>query len=190
MSELLRALGTLCEPPAAPHARVAEALALPGAPDASAYTHVFVLQLPPYASLYLGPEGMLGGAARERIAGFWRALGLVPPAEPDHLAALLGLYAALADDERAQPDGARRALRRQARAALLHEHLLSWLGPWLARVAELGGAWHRAWANLLTDALAREAGELLTGEEPLPAHLPATRPLQPPGESGGGGVLP
>jgi sulfite exporter TauE/SafE len=36
---------------------------------------------------------MLGGAARERVAGFWRAVGLVPPPEPDHLAALLGLAA-------------------------------------------------------------------------------------------------
>ena len=36
---------------------------------------------------------MLGGEARDRIAGFWRALGLVPPPEPDHLAVMLGLYA-------------------------------------------------------------------------------------------------
>lgn len=189
MSELLRALGTLCEPPAAEHARVAESLGLPGPPDASSSTHVFVLQLPPYASLYLGPEGMLGGAARDRIAGFWRAVGLVPPPEPDHLAALLGLYASLSDDERAQGDGARRALRRQARAALLHEHLLSWLGPWLARVAEVAGPWHRAWATLLTAALQCEADELLIGDEPLPVHLRAAEPLQPPGGSGGRGFL-
>ncbi|HSD76728.1 MAG TPA: molecular chaperone TorD family protein, partial [Solirubrobacteraceae bacterium] len=100
--ELLRALGALCEPPAPGHARLAAELGLPAAPDAAAFTGVLVLQLPPYASPYAGAEGLLGGGARERIAGFWRAVGLVPPAEPDHLAALLGLYAALADDERAQ----------------------------------------------------------------------------------------
>ena len=39
----------------------------------------------------------MGGLARERIAGFWNAVGLTPPPEPDHLAALLGLYASLTE---------------------------------------------------------------------------------------------
>ena len=78
----------------------------------------------PYASVYLGAEGMLGGEARDRVAGFWRALGLVPPAEPDHLAALLGLYAALADAEEPRRTSRPAAAPAQARRALLHEHLL------------------------------------------------------------------
>ncbi|HAC46500.1 MAG TPA: hypothetical protein DCF65_10605, partial [Chloroflexi bacterium] len=85
------------------------------------------LQLWPYASIYVGAEGKLGGEARDRVAGFWRALHLTPPAEPDHLAALLGLYATLADMEAAEQDPARRQLRRSSRQALLWEHLLSWL---------------------------------------------------------------
>src|SRR6266705_1585212 len=91
--ELLRALGVLCEPPEPTHARIAEALCLPGRIDAADHTELFGFQLVPYASVYLGAEGMLGGEAADRVAGFWRALRLTPPPEPDHLAALLGTYA-------------------------------------------------------------------------------------------------
>ena len=186
--ELLRALAALSEPPGAGHARIAAALDLP-APSAADHTDLFGLQLVPYASVHLGAEGMIGGEARDRIAGFWRALGLVPPAEPDHLAALLGLYAALADDERAQSAGARAALRRQARAALLHEHLLSWLDPWLAKLAGIAPPAYAAWGELLADALRAEAAALLDGGEPLPAHLRAAPPLAPPERTGGQAFL-
>src|SRR6266496_675887 len=94
-AEIFRALGALCEPPEPAHARLAAALGLPPPPDAAAFTEVFVFQLVPYAAPYLSPDGMLGGEAGDRVAGFWRALQLRPPAEPDHLAALLGLYAPL-----------------------------------------------------------------------------------------------
>ena len=62
-----------------------------GAARARRHTDLFVFQLQPYASVYLGAEGMLGGEARDRIAGFWRALGASPPSEPDHLATMLAL---------------------------------------------------------------------------------------------------
>ena len=185
--ELLRALAALSEPPAAEHARIAAVLELT-APTAADHTDLFALQLVPYASVYLGAEGMIGGEARDRIAGFWRALGLAPPAEPDHLAALLGLYAALADDARARSP-ARAALRRQARAALLHEHLLSWLDPWLAKLAEIAPPAYAAWGELLAEALRGEAAALLDGDEPLPAHLRAAPALEPPERTGGAAFL-
>src|SRR5438105_1113576 len=116
--ELFRALGTLCEPPSPAHSRVADALELPGSARDDEYAELFLFQLYPYASVYLGSEGQLGGEARDRVAGFWRALALVPPAEPDHLAALLGLYASLAEAEEAEPEEARRLLQREARRAL------------------------------------------------------------------------
>ncbi|HEX8421973.1 MAG TPA: hypothetical protein VF634_01095, partial [Pyrinomonadaceae bacterium] len=59
--ELFRALAVLAEPPVPESARVADALALGALPEASEYTEVFVFQLYPYASVYLGAEGMLGG---------------------------------------------------------------------------------------------------------------------------------
>jgi TorA maturation chaperone TorD len=182
--EMLRALGVLCEPPGDQQARIAATLELPP-PSAADHTDLFVLQLVPYASVHLGPEGMLGGDARDRVAGFWRAVGTAPPAEPDHLAALLGLYAALADDERAQPAPARAALRRQARAALLHEHLLSWLDPWLAKLGEIAPLAYAAWGELLAAALRIEAEAVLDGGEPLPAHLRGAAPLEPPERTGG-----
>jgi Nitrate reductase delta subunit len=176
--ELLRALGALCEPPGPRHPAIAAALELP-VPSAADHTDLFVLQLVPYASVHLGPEGMLGGEALDRVAGFWRAVGLVPPAEPDHLAALLALYTALAEDDRAWA----------ARATLLHEHLLSWLDPWLARVIEIGPPAYAAWAELLAAALRAEADELLEGDEPLPVQLRAATPLEPPELSGGAAFL-
>ena len=90
MIELVRTLGVLAEAPNSGTGSVAAAIGLP-APTPDDYTDAFVFQLYPYASVYLGAEGMIGGEARDRIAGFWRALRLTPPAEPDHLTALLGL---------------------------------------------------------------------------------------------------
>lgn len=160
MTELWRALAVLAE---RPDARVADALGLPRAPSAEEHADVFLFQLYPYASVYAGAEGMLGGESRDRVAGFWRALGLVPPAEPDHLAALLGLYAALEPEE--------------WRRALLWEHLLSWLPPWLAKLDELAGEPYRAWGRLLREALAEEARRL-GGQELLPLHLREAPPLE------------
>src|SRR5215213_11255939 len=98
--ELFRALAVFAEPPERPGAaRVAEALGLGGVPTADAYTDVFVFRLYPYASVYLGSEGMLGGEARDRVAGFLAALGQAVPQEPDHLALLLGAYARLSEAE-------------------------------------------------------------------------------------------
>jgi hypothetical protein len=176
--ELLRALGVLCEPPTAAHRRVAAALDLPGPPRDDDYADLFLFRLYPYASVYLGAEGKLGGEARDRVAGFWRALDLVPPPEPDHLAVLLGLYAELS--EREAPDEWRRAL--------LWEHLLSWSPPYLAKVEDVASPFHRAWAGLLREALAVEAASL----GPLPAAPLAQREapsLEPPSEIGGAAFL-
>src|SRR5207253_656654 len=129
---------------------------LPGEPDEADYTEIFGLQLWPYASIYLSSEGKLGGEAGDRVAGFWRALGVTPPSEPDHLAALLGLYSLLADSEEAEEDPARRRLRRSARQALLWEHLLSWLPAFVAKLAETGSPFYVAFGGLLLDALFNE----------------------------------
>jgi TorA maturation chaperone TorD len=170
VTDLFRALGAACEPPEAAHGPLAAALGLPPPPDQSAYTACFLFQLYPFASVYLGAEGMLGGEARDRVAGFWRALGLVPPPEPDHLPALLGLYAELADNESAERDALRRSALRDARRALLWEHLVSWLPPYLDRVTEIAHPHYKAWAALLREALVDEIASL--GALPrLPLHF-------------------
>jgi len=154
--ELFRALATCCEGPAAVVAAALE-LPLPGAAD---HAELFTFQLYPYASVYVGVEGMLGGDSADRVAGFWRASGVIPPAEPDHLAALLGLYAAFSEG---QGDRAR-----HLRHALLWEQLLSWLPPWLARVREIAAEPYARWARLVLTALLAESEEL---------GPPATQPL-------------
>ncbi|MBD3782341.1 MAG: molecular chaperone TorD family protein [Micrococcales bacterium] len=131
----------------------------------------------PYASVYLGAEGMLGGEATDRVAGFWRALGYVPPAEPDHLAALLGLLAALAEAEATEPDPARAVLLGRARGVLVWEHLLTWVPAFARGVAASGSTFYTNWAALLVEALLEES---TTTEAPdaLPTAL-ATAPGLP-----------
>jgi len=165
-AELFRALGALSEPPGPTQARLAETFGLPQV-RAHEHTDVFGLQLYPYASVYVGAEGMLGGEARDRAAGFWRALRLVPPAEPDHLATLLSLYASLIEADRTRAD-----LWAPARKALLWEHLLSWLPPYLDKVAGAGAPVYERWASLLSAAVADEATEL-GPQDRLPLHLRA-----------------
>jgi TorA maturation chaperone TorD len=155
--ELFRALAVFTEPPAPESAPVARALELGALPLASEYTEVFVFQLYPYASVYLGAEGMLGGEARDLIAGFWRALHETPPAEPDHLSVMLALYAQLCELETDATDDARRESWRRARRAFLWEHLLSWLPAYLSKLKEIAPPFYRRWGELLSEALLEEA---------------------------------
>jgi TorA maturation chaperone TorD len=168
-ADLFRSLAALCEAPQPEHVRLAELFGWE-APSGVDFASLFVLQVYPYASVHVGAEGMLGGEARDRVAGFWRALHLAPPAEPDHLAALLGMYAALIDAEADETEPARAAMRREARRALLWEHLLSWLMVFTARVEELGSTTYRSWARLLRETLLAEASELGPAKR-LPLHL-------------------
>ena len=118
------------------------------------HTAVFVLNLPPHASVYLGPEGQLGGEAADRVAGFWRALGLLPPADPDHLASLLALYAQLSaatDDHSVQPR-TRTAMERMTHS-LLWEHLWPWVPAYTRAVETLGVDSFTAWARILRRCL-------------------------------------
>ena len=166
--ELLRTLGALVEPPGPGHRRMADLLDLGPVPPAAEHTGLFDFQLYPYASVYLGAEGMLGGEARDRIAGFWRALGLEPTPEPDHLAVMLALYAGLCDRRPADETEVERW--RRARRTFLWEPLLSWLLPFLAKLRDLAPPFYRRWGDLLEEALAAEAGRL-GRQDLLPLHL-------------------
>lgn len=175
-AELIRALAVLSERPDSSHPAVAQALGLEG-PTPVDHTELFVHQLPPYASIYLDPQGKIGGEARDRIAGFWRAVGLTPPAEPDHLASLLGLWAGLAEG-RDSEDEAGQALVDHAIGVLVWEHLAAWLCPYLAAFAGLAPSPFDRWAQLLTEvvlAALPEAPDYLPhglGEEPTTPEGP------------------
>ena len=170
-AELLRALGSVplsppprCEP-------VLAALGLP-APTAAEHTGVFVLSAPPHAAIHLGGEGKLGGEGLDRVAGFWRVIGLTPPSDADHLGLLLMLYAELTDAEAVARTAAARERLRHARVVLLREHLWSWAPGYLTAVSRLAGPALTAWAELTLRALHGEAGsEVASRPAPLPAAL-------------------
>lgn len=186
MKELVRALAVLAEPPV-PEARgAAEALGLE-LPEPWEYDDLFLQQLYPYASVYLGSEGKLGGEARDRVAGVWRALDQRPPDEPDHLALLLGLYGRLLEleEENAAPGA---GSWRQLREGVLHEHLLSWLPLWLARARELAGPGYRRWAELLERFLRAESEAARSADEP-PLQLREAPGLEAPEVIGGEAFL-
>lgn len=183
--ELLRALAALAERPGPGHARIVAAVGLDGGPDPVVHTDVFTFQLHPYASVYTGNEGMMGGAARDRVAGFWRALGLRPPSEPDHLCTILAFQAALGDGAEAAAS-VRDAVAdrwRHARRAFFWEHLGSWVFAYLDRLVSLAPPFYGGWAALLRDVLAAEAAVLGPPDE-LPLHLREAAPLPEPDACG------
>lgn len=172
-TELCRTLAAVAAAPGPATAAHAALLDLGRPPTAAEHTELFVFELHPYASVHLGAEGKLGGAARDRIAGFLRVLEVTPPPEPDHLVVLLDAYAQLLELDEAET-GAR---ARHARTVLLHEHLGSWVPRLTHRVDELGPAPYRRWAHLLDQLLAAETATL--GAPPtLPAHLREAPDLQ------------
>ena len=163
--------------------RVAEALELGPLPSESEYTDTFLFQLYPYASVYLGAEGMMGGEARDRVAGFWRALGFAPPAEPDHLSVMLALYAELAGLEEKEPDEKMRERLRHARTAFLWEHLLSWLPVYLHKLSRIASPFYRKWGETLSAALVEEL-EAMDVPRQLPLQLRSQHCLFDPREQG------
>ncbi|MDT4968076.1 MAG: hypothetical protein QOJ64_2813 [Acidobacteriota bacterium] len=157
--ELFRALAVLAESPTDESIRLADALDLGALPGADEYTQLFVFELYPYASVYLGPEGMLGGEARDRISGFWRALEQAPPVESDHLSVMLAFYARLIELEHAS-EGTPRESWRNTRRAFLCEHIISWLPIYLAKVAEIAPPFYKKWGDTLMAALLEEVSAL------------------------------
>ena len=181
--EIFRALAVFAEPLHTESARVAEVLELGELPAESGYTETFLFQLYPYASVYLGVEGMMGGEARDMVAGFWRALGLVPPPEPDHLSMMLALYAELAEREEKEPDAGLQERWRHARAAFLWEHLLSWLPVYLHKLDEIAAPFYRRWGETLWAALFNELETI--GHQPQPPlHLRRAHALVDPRTTG------
>ncbi|MHB8246528.1 MAG: molecular chaperone TorD family protein [Acidimicrobiales bacterium] len=152
--ELFRALGAVCD--SAPGAAaVAPALGL-GPLSGAEHTTAFVMNCPPYASVYLGGEGKLGGDGSDRVAGFWRALGLVPPAEPDHLATLFALYGHLAEAEQATGESLTKRALTKMRQVLLWEHLWTWVPNYLLAVDDLGLPPLCAWQSQVRRVLEAE----------------------------------
>ena len=189
--EVYRALGLLIEAPAKGHQAVAEALGLPAVPDGTIHGAEIAFQRYPYASVYLGAEGKLGGDARGRVSGFWTALGMDPPNEPDHLSALLSLMTSLAEAESAATDEAEVALLRQARATLAWEHLHAWCVPYLHSFRSSPSPYYRNWASLTKTVIVQALPSPRPGLLPGALLAAEDHPLADPREGeGGGGFVP
>ena len=174
--DLIRALGELAEAPGPDQIRTARMLGLPGEPQRADYTDLFVVQLYPYASVYLSISGQLGGEVQDHIAGFWRVLRQPVPRDPDHIATLFWTYSHLGTQAPREGEAYLHDLTRQMRHAFLWEHIASWMLPFAARVRELGSPAYRAWATLVVDALEAEAVQV-GPPSLLPLHLRNAPPL-------------
>jgi hypothetical protein len=155
--ELLRALASVMAPPDAAVARVAATLELPASPTPPEHAFLFQSQLPPLASLYLSANGEAGGDARDRIAGYWRAVGETPPSEPDHLLHMLAFYADLVEQEERESDESRRHAVARIRRVFYCEQLLAWLPGYVTKVDLIASRTYRRWGQLLEQVVAREA---------------------------------
>lgn len=175
-ADLLRLLATLAQTPAASHSSFCEALGLSVPADIEswrvAHAAAFIEQCPPYASMMVGEQGHIGGEAADRVAGFRRLLGSEVGEAPDALIALLHDYAELVeravDDPRAG----------HARAAMLWEHLLAWLMPYLDAMQRSAPAPYNAWAAMLRDIFMLEAAAI-----PSPGALPLHLRVAPDGQT-------
>lgn len=184
--EVLRALGAAMEEPSPELAPLWSSLDLGPLPSAADHTALFVLDLPPFASIYLGAGGMLGGEARDRVAGFFRAIGTSPPAEVDNAATLLGTLAEL--------HGLGRDEARAARAyeVFLWEHVLSWLPVYCHKIRSRRGP-YAGWADRTLTVLGALASDVAPSPgigkaqamPPLPSSLRSAPALADPRADGG-----
>jgi TorA maturation chaperone TorD len=185
--ELIRSLGVLAEHPTDETERVAKLLELGDPPEPAEFSDLFGSKLYPYASVYLDPLGKLGGDARARISGFWRALAIDYPDESDHLTVMLAFYARLRELESDVADPGARHWG-HARVAFLLEHLLSWLPFYLDKLNDIASPFYTRWGALLTKTLVEESRNLDLAQD-LPLHLRESTPLADPRLEGGEAFL-
>ncbi len=124
------------------------------------HTEVFTLELLPDACIYLSPGAQLGGEPAERIDGFLAAAGLEPMREATSLANQLVMLADLIDQLLKAPAGSQEASAlEKVLAALLFEHVLPWVPPYVTATTRLEPRLS-AWAGATVGTLAELAGWL------------------------------
>ena len=155
-------------------ARTSLAQLLPSDPDEGAAEHqrVFGREVPPFASLWFHPEGLVGGEVQDEMRSLMRDAGFEPRDEPDHLAEGLRLLAWLAgaeadaiEDDHASFDRLR-ALTDRAHKAL------AWVPLLRATVVRLG-------SPLYEEALALVVGLLPSPPcRAIPSFDPPAKPAR------------
>jgi hypothetical protein len=121
-------------------ARTSLAPLLPSDPDQGAAEHqrVFGREVPPFASLWFHPEGLVGGEIQDEMRSLMRDAGFELRDEPDHLAEGLRLLAWLAGAEADAIEDDHASLDRVR--ALMHRtyDALAWIPLVRATVVRLG----------------------------------------------------
>lgn len=126
------------------------------------YTRVFVLNAYPFGSVYLSPDGAVGGEHAGFTGGVLNALGLAVEdgLAPDHMSVLVGAVSALLEREAGARDGMRAERARHAQRSLLAEHLLPWAPHFLDAVARVDDGLYAAAAAAERRLLTGHAGSL------------------------------
>lgn len=146
-------------------------------PEAAArHTHVFVLNVYPFASVYLGDDGALHGERAAFTRDVLRALGLRAEERggvaADHLAVALDALAELLEREADADAPVDAARARHAQRTVLGEHLLPWIPHVLSAVERVDDGLYAAVAGTLRATLRHHAARLATFEDdasPMPS---------------------
>ncbi|NNN14072.1 MAG: hypothetical protein HKL81_10050 [Acidimicrobiaceae bacterium] len=136
---------------------------------------LLVSELPPFASIYLSLDGNIGGESQAEIAGFYRAISVKVPPNPDYLSSLLYLLGQIIKKEAEVVDGetARSRAIEIAKLTLLRQHIAPWLVPYLQRAEQIAGADASVWIALTLDLIASilESSEVPTPKQPIDEDL-------------------
>lgn len=136
---------------------------------------LLVSELPPFASIYLSLDGNIGGESQAEIAGFYRAISVKVPPNPDYLSSLLYLLGQIIKKEAEVVDGetARSRAIEIAKLTLLRQHIAPWLVPYLLRAEQIAGADASVWIALTLDLIASilESSEVPTPKQPIDEDL-------------------
>nr|ATZ76195.1 nitrate reductase delta subunit [uncultured euryarchaeote] len=135
--------------------------------ECQAINALLVGELPPFASIYLSLDGNIGGESQAEIAGFYRALSVKVPPNPDYLSSMLYLLGQIIKKEveffgRETPRS--RAIE-VAKLTLVQQHLAPWLVPYLLRAEQVAGADASVWVALTLELI---ASILESSEVPFP----------------------
>lgn len=168
----------LHEPDAAAITRANRELGLPSAEPAElaqAYADIFLLNIPPYGTVFTDPHSELNGPDAQRAAALYEAHGYRPPeltsvGAPDHLGLCLGFLAYLSDKrlETIAPEAKRSGVRDLVSA------LLDWMPVCCLAVEHepLAHPFYRTLATRTREWLMADRRWLIAGDEAPYAQSP------------------
>ncbi|GMQ83036.1 MAG: hypothetical protein BMS9Abin05_2508 [Rhodothermia bacterium] len=114
---------------------------------AAEHETMFGFNVYPFASLFLEPDGMLGGETTQQIRDFALRLGIDVGQDvnaPDHVAAELQILAALAKSNSPNEDSI---------AEFIDQHVLSWLPAFVVAVCEESNDFYSEVADLMLEQI-------------------------------------